>query len=122
MLPGLLTPFAGTAKKLRGAIGEFRHHAMSFPVGGLQVAAEDAKEIAGVAQFGVEVGKFAFLVGDEFVVEHEPQHGVVNFVGQLVQRFGVAVLHEVLDGLPLPEVRLRSRGNGDAWVHGTKGL
>ena len=116
----LLAPFAGAASALHGAICGLWDHATLFLAGGLQVPAQDAEEITGVAQFGVEVGKFAFLVGDKFVVEYQPQHGVINFVGQLVQRPRVAVLHEVLDGLPLPEVRLRSRGNGDGWVHGTK--
>lgn len=71
-----------------------------FPGDG-EVLAQEAEEVAGLAQLGVEVGKFAFLAGDEFVVEHQPQHGLVNFIGQLVQRLGVAVLHEELHGLGL---------------------
>jgi hypothetical protein len=47
--------------------------------GGLvEVLAQQAEEITGLAQFGVEVGKLAFLAGDEFVVEHQPQ----IFIGQ----------------------------------------
>ncbi len=64
-----------------------------------EVLAQQAEEIAGLAQIGVEVGKFAFLAGDEFVVEHQPEHGLVEPFGQRLQGFALAVLQQVLHGL-----------------------
>jgi hypothetical protein len=38
---------------------------------GFEVLAQEAEKIAGLAQFGVQIGKLLFLAEDEFVVEHQ---------------------------------------------------
>ena len=50
--------------------------------GAFEVLAQEAEEIAGLAQLGVEVGKVAFPAGDELVVEHQPEHGLVDLFGE----------------------------------------
>ncbi len=83
----------------------------------VEVLTQQAEEIAGLAQFGVQVGKIAFLAGDEFVVEHQPEHGLVDLFGQRLQGFALAVLHEVLHGLGLEQGGFGTGVGGGGWVH-----
>ncbi len=87
----------------------------------MEVLAQQAEEIAGLAQFGVQVGKIAFLAGDEFVVEYQPEHGLVDLFGQRLQGFALAVLHEVLHRLGGEQGGFGAGVAGVGFGHGTGG-